>query len=132
MGWIPPRPREDPNPIRGVGLAFRYALRGLLWAWKAQRNLRIQALLGGLALGLALGLGVEVWPILFLIGLVMGLELLNTALEALVDLVSPGFHPLAQRAKDVAAAAVLWASLMALLAGLFLFLPPLLRRLGLS
>lgn len=132
MGRIPPRPREDPNPIRGVGRAFGYACQGLLWAFRQQRNLRIQALLGGVALGLALWLGVEPLPILLLIGLVMGFELLNTALEALVDLVSPGFHPLAGRAKDVAAAAVLWTSLVALAVGLYLLLPPLLRRLGLS
>ena len=53
------------------------------------------------------------------IGLVVAAELLNTAIEAVVDLVSPGEHPLAERAKDLAAAGVLVASVAALAAGLF-------------
>lgn len=59
------------------------------------------------------------WAIVALAtGLVVAAELLNTALEAVVDLVSPGEHPLAKRAKDVAAAGVLVASLAALGAGI--------------
>ncbi len=49
---------------------------------------------------------------------------MNTALEALTDLASPIYHPLAKRAKDTAAAAVLVASFLAFLLGLYLFLPP--------
>ena len=60
------------------------------------------------------------WALLALaIALVGAAELLNTGLEALVDLVSPDDHPLAKQAKDVAAAAVLVASLGALAAGAF-------------
>jgi undecaprenol kinase len=60
------------------------------------------------------------WALLALaIALVGAAELLNTALEALVDLVSPDDHPLAKQAKDVAAAAVLVASLGALATGAF-------------
>jgi undecaprenol kinase len=60
------------------------------------------------------------WALLALaIALVLAAELLNTALEAVVDLVSPGDHPLAKQAKDVAAGAVLVASLGALAAGAF-------------
>lgn len=60
------------------------------------------------------------WAVVALaIGLVLAAELLNTALEAAVDLVSPDDHPLAKRAKDVAAAGVLAASLAALAAGAF-------------
>lgn len=71
-------------------------------------------------------------PVLLLAALVLSLELVNTALEALTDLASPVYHPLAKQAKDTAAAAVLLASLLALLVGLRLFLPPLFRHLGLS
>lgn len=83
-------------------------------------------------MGLALWLGVDLAPVLVLAALVLSLELLNTALEALTDLASPVYHPLAKQAKDTAAAAVLVASLLALLLGLYLFLPPLFARFGLS
>ncbi len=112
--------------------SFLYAWEGLAYAWRVQRNFRLQAHLGLLALLMALWLGVDPVPVLLLIALVLSLELLNTALEALADLASPVYHPLAKRAKDTAAAAVLLASLLALLVGLYLFLPPLLSRLGLS
>ena len=60
------------------------------------------------------------WALLALaVGLVMTAELLNTALEALVDLASPGDHPLAKQAKDVSAGAVLAASLCAVAVGAF-------------
>jgi diacylglycerol kinase len=60
------------------------------------------------------------WALVALaIGLVVAAELLNTAVEAVVDLVSPQDHPLAKRAKDVAAAGVLVASLAALATGIF-------------
>ena len=71
-------------------------------------------------------------PILLVAALVLSLELVNTALEALTDLVSPVYHPLAKRAKDTAAAAVFLASLFALGLGVYLFLPALWARLGLS
>lgn len=132
MGRVPPRPREDPRPLKGVLRSFGYALGGLRYAWRVQRNFRLEAYLGLFALFLALWLGVNPWPVLLFAALVLALELMNTALEALTDLISPVYHPLAKAAKDAAAAAVLLASLLALLAGLYLFLPPLLRRLGLS
>ncbi|MCS6868053.1 MAG: diacylglycerol kinase [Thermus sp.] len=132
MGRVPPRPREDPHPLKGVVRSFGYAWEGVVYAWRVQRNFRLEVYLGLLALGLSLWLGVSPVPVLLLIALVLSLELLNTALEALTDLASPVYHPLAKRAKDTAAAAVLLASLLALLVGLYLFLPPLLGRLGLS
>ena len=70
--------------------------------------------MGLLALGLGLWLGVDLVPILLVAALVLSLELVNTALEALTDLASPVYHPLAKRAKDTAAAAVFLASLFAL------------------
>ncbi len=118
--------------MKGVVRSFAYAWEGVRYAWQVQRNFRIEVYLGLLALLLALWLGVALTPVLLLLGLVLSLELLNTALEALTDLASPVYHPLAKRAKDTAAAAVLLASLVAFLVGLYLFLPPLLARLGLS
>lgn len=127
----PPKPATDPLPLRGLRASFAYAWAGLRFAWKSQRNFRLEVYIGGLALVLAWWLEVSPIPVLQLIALVLGLELINTALEALVDLVSPNYHPLAKAAKDVAAAGVLVVSGIAALIGVLLFLPPLVSRLGL-
>ena len=74
-------------------------------------------------LGIVLRFSLLAWAVVALaIGLVLATELLNTALEAVVDLISPQEHPLAKRAKDVAAASVLAASLAALAAGLLVLI----------
>ncbi len=103
--------------------AFGHALAGLAYAWQREPNFRVEVAIGGLAVLLGLGLGVSLVPILLAVGLVLGFELLNTALEAALDLLAPSPHPLAKAAKDAAAAAVLVASLVALLVGVYLFLP---------
>ena len=111
----------DGGPRRhGVAASFGYAFAGLAAAWRTQRNLRIHAALGAavVAAGLLVRLAPLGWGIVALaIGLVITAELFNTALEAVVDLASPQDHPLAKRAKDVAAAGVLIAALAAAAAG---------------
>lgn len=107
-----------------------FAVRGLGHAWRSQRNFRIETVCAVLAVGAALWLGVPLTPILLTCGLVLGLELVNTALEAVVDLVSPDPHPLAGVAKDVAAGAVLLASVVALAVAAVELLPALVARLG--
>lgn len=84
---------------------------------------------GVLATVLAAALRVPLAPIVLCCALVLSLELVNTALEAVVDLVSPQFHPLAKVAKDAAAAAVLVASVGALGVGAVLLGPALWRLL---
>lgn len=114
-----------------MGAAFGYAFEGIATAWRRQRNVRIHAVLAVLVViaGIVLGLSPLSWAIVGLaIALVLVAELLNTALEALVDLVSPDEHPLAKHAKDVAAAAVLVASAGALAAGAFVLAATLLKR----
>jgi len=82
-------------------------------------------------LGLYLRLGAVQWAVLVLTyGLVLVAELLNSALEALTDLVSPAYHPLAERAKDVAAGAVLVAAVASVAVGLLILGPPLWRQLA--
>lgn len=109
--------------VRSAG----YAWAGIVHSYRAQANFRIEVWAGALALGLALGLRVPPAPVLLACALVLGLELLNTALEAVVDLASPEWQPLAKVAKDAAAGAVLVASLGALLVGVVELGPPLLR-----
>lgn len=111
------------DPI-GVG----YALRGLASAWRRDRNLRIESGIFVAAMALSLGLGVSLLPVLFMGGLVIGLELVNSAVEQLVDLVSPDVDPRAGRAKDVAAGAVAFAAALSVVVGLVHLGPPLLDR----
>lgn len=111
----------EPAPRRhGPAASFGYAFAGLAAGWRTQPNFRIHL---GLAAGVVVAgglarLSAAGWAIVALaIGLVLAAELFNTALEAVVDLVSPEDHPLAKRAKDVAAGAVLVAALAAAAAG---------------
>ena len=104
-----------------LGAAFRYALAGLAAAWRTERNLRIHATVAVAVVvaGIALRLPAAAWAIVFVtIALVIAAELLNAAVEAVVDLVSPGEHPLAKRAKDIAAAGVLVAAAGAVAVGI--------------
>ena len=81
--------------------------------------------------GLILGISVTEWCIcLGLFGMVMALELVNTAVEAVVDLVTKERKPLAKLAKDAAAGAVLIAAIMAAIAGMIIFIPKLLESLS--
>ena len=81
-----------------------------------------------LAVSVVLGLSAaELALVILTIGLVLAVEAINTAVEAVCDLVSPDYHPLVRRAKDVSAAAVLIAAVAALGVALALFVPRLLK-----
>ncbi|MCD0169831.1 diacylglycerol kinase [Deinococcus sp. 23YEL01] len=110
----------------------RFAWAGVRHAYGTQANFRIECWAALVALGLCVWLRAPLAPVALACALVLSLELLNTALEAVVDLVSPEWHALAGVAKDAAAAAVLLGSGGALIVGLSVLLPPLLARLGLS
>lgn len=108
--------------------AFRHAFRGWWYVVRTQRNAWIHAVISTLVMLVAfwLHLPLRDWAVLFLtIALVWTAEFINTALEAVVDLASPQQHPLAKVGKDVGAAAVLLASLAAVLVGLLILGPPL-------
>ncbi|OLV18389.1 diacylglycerol kinase [Deinococcus marmoris] len=102
-----------------------FAWAGIRHAYRSQANFRIEVWAGVLALVVAALLRAPLAPVALACALVLGLELVNTALEAVVDLASPELHPLAKVAKDAAAGAVLIASAGALVVGLVVLLPPL-------
>jgi len=109
--------------------SFGYAFQGVAYAWKTQRHLRLHAALAliAAALGILLTISPGEWAaLLTVITVVVTLELLNTVVEAAVDLASPGFHPKAKVAKDVAAGAVLVSAVGATLVGAAIFIPRLL------
>lgn len=109
-----------------MGKKFLFALAGLAYALRTQPNMRFHlgAALAVLAVAFILGVGKsELLFLLLAIILVFLAEMFNTALEAVVDLASPQFHPLAKAAKDVAAGAVLLAALYSVVVGLVVFYP---------
>ena len=106
--------------------SFGYAFEGIFTCIRNERNMKIHVVITLLVIiaGFILGLSVTEWCIcLGLFGLVMALELVNTAVEAVVDLVTAKRHPLAKIAKDTAAGAVLIAAIMAAVIGLLIFVP---------
>ena len=117
---------KPPVRARNFRQSLSFALDGLRHALRSQRNFRIHVTVAAAVIiaGLALRINRSEWAIVAaLIALVIALELLNTAIEALVDLASPAPHPLAKAAKDTAAAATLAAALGSAAAGLIIFLP---------
>lgn len=116
------KPDSSPN---GLLESFRHAMDGI-GATAKGRNFRIQLAAGvaAVAAGLMLRISPGEWiAVVLCIGLVLGGECANTALEAAVDLASPLPHPLAKRAKDAVAGAVLFFSLAAAIVGAIVFLP---------
>ncbi len=114
-------------------VSFKYAWQGVSYAFRTQRNFRIHVMVGSLAVSLAIALSlppVELAVIMLTCGIVLTMELVNTALESVVDLtVEQTYHDLAKIAKDCAAAAVLISALIALSVAACLLLPPLWRLL---
>ncbi|HEY4666149.1 MAG TPA: diacylglycerol kinase family protein [Anaerolineales bacterium] len=111
--------------------SFRNALTGLNELLRTQRNARIHLAITLAVIGLAawLRLSAADWALLAVTAaLVWTAELINTALEAVVDLASPGRQPLARLAKDLSAAAVLVAAVGAAVVGALVLAPPLFRR----
>jgi diacylglycerol kinase (ATP) len=108
--------------------SFRHAFTGWWYVLRTQHNAWIHAVSSVAILVVALWAGLErlEWAILILtVALVWVAEFVNTAVETLVDLLSPEIHPLAKIAKDIAAASVLIAALAAVVVGLLLLGPKL-------
>lgn len=104
--------------------SFKFAGKGIWLAVMQQRNLRFQFMVAALVIVAAYIFEVTKveWCILLLcIGLVISLEIMNTAIELVVNLISPQWQESAGRIKDLAAGAVLWSSIIAVLIGLIVF-----------
>lgn len=105
--------------------SFRYALEGLVTAVKTERNINVMLLLGAITVvaGALVGLDPVSWCLIVICcGLVIFAELCNTAMETIVDLATQELHPLAKRAKDIAAASVYVLSITAAVVGCIVFL----------
>ncbi len=126
MSMISRDERKKQKGIKKFINSFSYPIKGLRYAYKNEQNLAVDV---GIALlvvifGFLFRINKYEWAILVLtIGLVISCELINTAIEAVVDLVTEEYHPLAKVAKDTSAAAVLVFALVAIVVGLIIFVP---------
>ena len=125
---IPGRSPSHPSFRR----SFLFALQGFRTALRQERNIKVM-LAGGafaVAMGLILRIDAVSWAVVLVCcGMVIAAELLNTAIETVVDLVSPEFHPLAGQAKDIAASASWVLSLTAAVVGVIVYANALIRLL---
>lgn len=107
-------------------LSFGFAIQGLFTFFKTQHNawIHLLAAIVVITAGFVLKVSHTEWCWLIIsIGFVFAAEMFNTAIEFLTDIVSPQFHPIAKKVKDVAAGAVLIAALAAVAIGSIVFLP---------
>lgn len=108
--------------------SFNFAIDGLIYVLRTQRNMRIHFTVAAAVLALSLIVGVsggEFIMLMLAITMVIGAELMNTAIEAVIDVTTTSFDPMAKVAKDVAASAVLICSLAAAIIGYLIFYPKL-------
>lgn len=120
------RKEQKKRGIKRFINSFHYSWDGITYAFKYEQSMFIHVLVTLLVVicGIVLKFDFQEWLLcIVLIGLVIATELINTAIEAVVDLACPEIHPLAKTAKDTAAAAVLVFAITAVLCGLFLFVP---------
>ena len=113
--------------------SFGYAFEGVGYALKTVKNLKIHlffallVIIGGFFFQIE---KTEFIVCLAFVALVISLELVNTAIEEVVDIASPEINPIAKRSKDVAAAAVLFSALISFIVGVSVFLPRVIDFLG--
>jgi diacylglycerol kinase (ATP) len=123
----PPRPGEPhylPIDRSRFLRSFHHAFEGIIYATRSEPNMRVHFAIAALVLLATLILRLDrvyVVATITLIALVLSLELMNTAIEAIVDLLTVTHHPLAKSAKDAAAGAVLVAAVGAALSGYLIF-----------
>lgn len=129
MTDLPPPSREHPPEYTRITeskfwSSFHFAFSGILYATRTQPNMRVHLVIAALVLVATMLLRLDrlyIIAIIITIVIVLSLELLNTAIEAVVDLLTVAHHPLAKTAKDAAAGAVFVASTGAMFVGYLVF-----------
>jgi diacylglycerol kinase len=127
---LPPDAPEAPQPPKSEWAkfiaGFHYAFSGLWYALRTQRNARVHAAIATMAILLGIFLRISAVEFAMVFVAITGVfiaEMFNTVIEICVDMISPGYHPLAKVAKDVAAGAVLLSAILAIVIALFVFGP---------
>ncbi len=124
----PKPPDQQPQDSEWVKFiaGFGHAFRGLWYALRTQRNARVHVSIAILAILLGILLHISAVEFAMVFVAITGVfiaEMFNTVFELCIDLASPGYHPLAKTAKDVAAGAVLLSAMLSVVIGLFVFGP---------
>ena len=131
-----PKISRDDIKKRGFGRfvkSFKYSLDGLIYAYKYEQSMLIHVIATILVIivNIVLQISPTEWLITFLaIGMVLAAELINTAIEAVVDLVTLEIHPLAKIAKDCGSAATFVLALMAAVIGFVIYVPHIVEMIG--
>jgi undecaprenol kinase len=110
--------------------SFGYACSGIAGAVRKERNIQIHISISIIVVILSIATSISRMEWLFVliaIGGMLSLELMNTAIERTVDLVTKDYHPLAKQAKDIAAGAVLIYAILSVMIGLIIFVPKLMK-----
>ena len=126
MNMISRDERKRQKGLKKFFHSFTYPIKGLKYAYRNEQNLAVDVGVSLLVLiaGVIFKLEKTEWLVVILtIGAVISLELINTAIEAVVDMVTEEYHPLAKVAKDTSAAAVFVIAIVAAIVGLIIFLP---------
>ena len=125
MKWVS-KGKKKTYSIKRLGNSFKYAVTGIISAFKTEQNLLVHTIVAIIAivLGILLKLSTLEFAIVALvIGLVVTAEMINTSIEYTIDMAMPAINPLAKMAKDVASGAVLFSALASIAVGLLIYLP---------
>ncbi len=120
--------------IQSIIKSFGYAFDGIKYAIQTQKNMHIHIFIGLIVLFTSFLVNcsqLEIAILFTIIGLVISLEIMNTAIEVMINLVSPTNQPLAKISKDLGAASVLIAAIVAVIVGLLILFPRLFHLLQL-
>jgi len=126
------RNKDKGTPIERYKKSFKHAVDGIIYTTKHEHNMYIIIPCAILAIiaGFTFNISLTEWLFMILvIGLVIGTEMINTAIEAVVDLKTLEYNPLAKIAKDTASSATLIFSIVAFIGALIMFVPKLLEML---
>ena len=128
---------RDDVKVYGLGRFFKsvkYSIEGLYYAYRYEQSLWLHGLVTILAIimGFIFKISFSEWAIIFIaLGAILALELINTAIEAAVDLTTTNIHPLAKIAKDCGSAASFVMSIVSIVISMFVFGPYLMKLFGL-
>lgn len=125
MKWASKNKRKKYS-LKRLMNSFGYAIKGIISVYKTEQNIVIHTFATILVIGLAFYLNtskIELCILVLVIGLVIAFEIINTALEYVVDMAMPNIHPMAKLAKDAASGAVLVTAITAIIIGIIIFLP---------
>ena len=120
------RDKQKKHGLKRFIKSFGYSMDGLKYAYRYEQSMLVHVIAATMVIitGVIVKLNLMEWLICFiLMGLVMATELINTSIEAVVDLTCPKIDPLAKIAKDTASAAVFVFSVVAFISGMIIFVP---------